>query len=154
MDEREFSDRVMHCAQRLWRVAYLILRSESECDDAVQEALIRAWTHRDRLKNPDWFETYLVRILINTARTMLRNQRRAPGELPVSLPAPSRPESPELRDAIRNLDVRLRLPLILHHIEGYSIAECASLLKLPPTTVKWRLHTARKRLAEVLKEEQ
>lgn len=154
MDEREFSDRVMRCAQRLWRIAYLILRNESECDDAVQESLIRAWVHRDRLKNPDWFETYLVRILINTARTMLRSRRKMAGQLPVNIPTPSQPQNPELRDAIRGLELKLRLPLILHHIEGYSVEECAALLKLPPTTVKWRLHTARKKLAEVLKEEQ
>ena len=148
MDKREFSARAMGCAERLWRIAYLILRNEADCDDAVQEALLKAWTRIGSLREPARFETWLVRILINTARSMLRRRRdHADVE---SLPLAAPPADSELRDAIRTLDIQLRLPLILHHVEGYSIDECAQLLRLPRTTVKWRLNVARKKLREIM----
>lgn len=152
MDEREFSRRTVNCTERLWRIAYLILRNEADCDDAVQEALLLAWKKRHTLRNDEFFETWLTRILINSARSMLRRKSFEPLPPEIHLPDNSPPD-PDLRDAIRSLDVKLKLPLILHHVEGYSLAECAQLLKLPVSTVKWRIHTACRKLREDLEEE-
>lgn len=152
MDEREFSRRTVNCTGRLWRIAYLILRNEADCDDAVQDALLLAWKKRHTLRNDEFFETWLTRILINSTRSMLRRKPFEP--LPPEAQLPDNPP-PDigLRDAIRSLDVKLRIPLILHHVEGYSLAECAHLLKLPVSTVKWRIHAACKKLREALEEE-
>jgi len=75
MDAKEFSNRAMACAERLWRISYLTLQNPADCDDAVQEALLRAWANRRRLRDERLFETWLVRILINCARDMLRKRR-------------------------------------------------------------------------------
>ncbi len=148
MTERAFSERVRALRGPMWRIAWAMLRSGADCDDAVQEALLKAWTRIGSLREPARFETWLVRILINTARSMLRRRRdHADVE---SLPLAAPPADEELRDAIRTLDIQLRLPLILHHVEGYSIDECAQLLRLPRTTVKWRLNVARKKLREIM----
>lgn len=151
MDEREFSNRAMACAERLWRISYLTLRNPTDCDDAVQEALLKAWAHRDRLKDKALFETWLVRILINCARDMLR-KRRPLVELDEKLAADA-PDDPELRDALCELDVKYRLPIVLHHLEGYSLEECSGMLNIPVSTVKWRLHTGRKQLRAQLEGE-
>ena len=144
MDAKEFSNRAMACAEKLWRISYLTLRNPADCDDAVQEALLKAWASRRRLRDEGLFETWLVRILINCARDMLRKRRSA-----VSLDenlAAAEPVNPQLRDALCALDVKYRLPIVLHHLEGYSLEECARMLKLPVSTVKWRLHAGRKQL--------
>lgn len=144
MDAKEFSNRAMACAEKLWRISYLTLRNPADCDDAVQEALLKAWASRRRLRDDRLFETWLVRILINCARDMLRKRRSA-----VSLDenlAAAEPVNPQLRDALCALDVKYRLPIVLHHLEGYSLEECARMLKLPVSTVKWRLHAGRKQL--------
>ena len=153
MNEREFTKRAMGCAERLWRISYLILRNEADCDDAVQEALLKAWAKRDTLRDPAYFETWLVRILINCARSGLRNRPRAAEPLDERMAA-APPPNPALREAIRALELKYRLPLVLHHLEGYPIDACAAMLKLPETTVKWRLHAARRQLRELLEEEE
>ena len=150
MDAKEFSNRAMACAEKLWRISYLTLRNPADCDDAVQEALLRAWASRRRLRDDRLFETWLVRILINCARDMLRKRRSA-----VSLDeniAAAEPVNPRLRDALCVLDVKYRLPIVLHHLEGYSLEECARMLKLPVSTVKWRLHAGRKQLKGEMEE--
>ena len=53
-----------------------------------------------------------------------------------------------MRDAIFALPLSLRLPLLLHYMEGYSVKETARMLHLPETTVHWRLHAARKRIRD------
>ena len=151
MDAKEFSNRAMACAERLWRISYLTLQNPADCDDAVQEALLRAWANRRRLRDERLFETWLVRILINCARDILR-RRRTVQPLDENLTA-GEPVNPQLRDALCALDVRYRLPIVLHHLEGYNLDECAAMLGLPVSTVKWRLYAARKQLRSQLEGE-
>lgn len=153
MNKLEFERRCMACAQRLHRIALAILTREADCEDAVQEALVRAWMGLKKLREPQYFETWLCRILINECKRALRQRKRqATAELRDTLPAPDPPD-PRLWDALRQLQVQYRLPLTLHHGEGYSIAQCAQMLNLPQSTVKWRIHQGKKAVAELLKEE-
>ena len=151
MDANEFSNRAMACAEKLWRISYLTLRNPADCDDAVQEALLKAWANRHKLRDDRLFETWLVRILINCARDILR-KRRSVQPLDENLTA-AEPADPGLRDALCALDVKYRLPIVLHHLEGYDLEQCAAVLKLPVSTVKWRLHAGRKKLKNELEGE-
>jgi len=147
----EFSDQVLLMEPMLYRVAYGLLLNRTDCADAVQEALLRAWANRRRLRDERLFETWLVRILINCARDILR-KRRAVQPLDENLTA-AEPEDAKLRDALCALDVKYRLPIVLHHLEGYNLDECAAMLGLPVSTVKWRLYAARKQLRSQLEGE-
>lgn len=153
MDERSFGDKSLACAHRLHRIAYLILGNEADCEDAMQEALLRAWRHRDGLRETGYFETWLIRILINESKAILRRRSRQPEAELLDAHAAPEPRDPGLRDAIQALDVKYRVPLILHHMEGYRQEEIASMLWLPVSTVKWRLRQARKLLRVDLEEE-
>ena len=146
MDEREFSMRVHGCMNRLWRISWSILRCGADCDDAVQEAIFRAWRKRGTLREEKYFETWLTRILINECRRMLRRRGSGNAPAPESYADQAEPENPELADAIAALPVELRLPIVLHYMEGYRIQEIAGILRLPETTVKWRLRSGRQRL--------
>ena len=151
MNEMQFSERAMACADRLWRISYLILRNPADCDDAVQEALVRAWTRLKTLRSEEYFETWLVRILVNVSKDLLR-RRRPSAELDENLAAPEPPDT-ALRDAICTLEIKYRLPIVLHHLEGYPLEDCARMLRLPVSTVKGRLFTARKLLRGILEKE-
>ena len=151
MNELQFSERVMACAEKLWRISYLILRNPADCDDAVQEALIRAWTRLGTLRNEKYFETWLVRILVNVSRDLLR-KRRPVVELDESMAEPEPPDT-ALRDAICTLEIKYRLPLVLHHLEGYPLEDCARMLRIPVSTVKGRLFMARRLLRKTLEKE-
>lgn len=152
MDEREFERRARACTQRLFRICYTILPDSADRDDAIQEALIKAWKKRGTLREEAYFETWLVRIAINECKSMLRRRKRsATVELLESVPAPeAEMPDPTLRDALRQLDVKLRLPLMLHHCEGYTMEEVAQMTGVPLGTLKYRLRQARMQLRDEL----
>lgn len=150
MDKSEFTRRVTDMRDRLYRVTCGMLRERQDRLDAVQEAVLKAWANRDGLRNEDYFETWLTRILINECRNLQRAQRRT---LPLEA-APERGTEGDidvpLRDAVLALDEKLRLVVILHYMNGYSVAEAARILRLPEGTVKTRLRKARGELRDML----
>ncbi|MBQ2955709.1 MAG: RNA polymerase sigma factor [Clostridia bacterium] len=153
MNSIEFSDHVLEMEPMLYRVAYSLLLNRTDSADAVQEALLKAWEKRRQLKEEAYFRTWLTRILINECYAMLRRRKRA---LPLTeLPEPAAPPDAdrELHDAIAHLDRKLRLPVVLHYMEGYSVSEVAEMLRLPTGTIKSQLFKARKLLRLELADE-
>ena len=151
MNEREFARRVRLMRDRLWRVSFSILRSTSDSEDAMQEALLRAWRNVDSLRDKSLFETWLTRILINECKRLIR-KRCEGAEIPESLPAPEA-ENAFLSEAIASLKMDLRVPIILYYIEGYSVRVTASIMRITQSSVKARLMRARKKLKEAIEKE-
>lgn len=152
MTQEEFAEAVHACQEQLFRMAYLYLRNYQDCQDAVQEALMRAWRARRSLKRPEYFETWLIRILLNVMKDFARRAARHPvAPLEGDVRACPEPPDPDLRDAIRALDARLRAPLLLRCVAGYSVGETARLLGITTAQVRWRLERARKQLRAQLK---
>ena len=151
MNRMDFIIRVRGCERRLYRVARTMLRSDADCEDAVQEALLKAWAKLPTLRQEEFFETWLIRILINECRTLCRKRPRATEEIPESLAAPDVDRT--LIHALMNLPEKFRIPTELHYIEGYGISEIARMLLLPEGTVKWRLSRSRALLRTELGEE-
>lgn len=140
----------------LYRVAMSYTGNVSDAADAVQEALLRAWRRRDTLRDERYFETWLMRVLINESKTLLRRRRRM---LPMAQPPePGAAEPPgadaALHEALFNLPPHYRLPLTLTCLEGYTMREAAHMLGVPEGTVKARVHRARRQLKELLGEEE
>ncbi len=147
MTQAEFAEAVRLCEDKLFRIAYLSLRSYADCQDAVQEALLKAWSARGQLKDARYFDTWLTRILLNVITDMARRSARRPtSPLTDDLPAEFQPPDPDLRNAIRALDAHLRAPLLLKCVSGYSVSETAHMLHITPTQVRWRLEQARRKL--------
>lgn len=151
MSDEEYMRRVRALEGRLYRVAHAILWRDADCADAVQEAVFRGWRKKGRLRSPEVLETWLVRILINQCRDMLR--RRAREGLPLSA-EPSREDSLcedlHLRMALKALPEKYRLPLLLHHLEGWPIPDVARALGITQSAATARLHRARKALRTLL----
>ena len=152
MTRTDFITRVRACERRLYRVARTLLSSEADCEDAVQEALLKAWAKLDTLREEAYFETWLIRILINQCKSFYRRQPPATIELTDSIPCPETYDSP-LLDALNRLPRKTGIALELHYIEGYSIKECARILSVPEGTVKWRLSQGRRQLTRAIGEE-
>ena len=151
MNRTEFIERVRACERRLYRVSRTMLRSDSDCEDAVQETLLKAWAKLATLRQEQFFETWLIRILINECRTIYRRRPPSQDEIPESLAAPD--EDHSVMNALMNLPEKYRIPTELHYIEGYGISEIARMLFIPEGTVKWRLSRARALLKNELGEE-
>lgn len=156
MTEEAFVAQMLDMRQTLYRVSYGLLSNEQDRLDAVQECLTKAWEKRRTLKQPDYFRTWVTRILINECHTIGRKQRRVTpmAELPESAWTPPPDADLATHDALVALPEKLRLPLMLFHMEGYAIREIAIMLRLPQGTVSTRLRRARLALLEALKDEE
>jgi len=129
--------------QTLYRVSYSQLSQSCDRDDAVQECLYKVWKKRHQLKDERYMQTWVIRILINECHNIRKKRSR---ELQLDdLPERAAPMDAdhELHDALINMDETLRLPILLHYIEGYSIKEIAQILHLPQGTVKSRMQRGR-----------
>ncbi|MDR0929106.1 MAG: sigma-70 family RNA polymerase sigma factor [Oscillospiraceae bacterium] len=130
----------------LYRIARAILRSEEDCSDALQEAILKAWAARHTLREDAYFGTWIARIVIRECHNLQRKQAKyfLSAEVMPDAQAPS-PDD-DLHRAIDDLPEKLRLPLVLHYIEGYTLQEIAAIIHLPITTIRNRLYAARKKL--------
>ena len=154
LDREQFTAAVLDAEPTLYRVAKTMLHQEQDCADAAQQAILRAWEQLDTLRSARYFKTWLVRILINECRTILRRQKRiAPYDAAAAeaIPAPAAEDHSDLYAAITALDEKLRLPVELYYLEGFKTREIAVLLGVPENTVKTRLRTAREQLRRDLK---
>ena len=152
MERSDFTSRVLACERKMYGTAYCLLHNAADCQDAVQDAIFSAWRSRDRLRDESVFDAWLMQILVNSCRTILRKQKRR-GEVELT-DSYALPESPDVQlyDAVRKLDEKLRLPVILRYVNGYSAQETAQILKLPYRSVLKRLKQAKEILLKELKE--
>lgn len=150
VDEQTFVAAVREMERTLYRVARGYLPSWEECADAVQEALCKAWNKRATV-SPDRFRPWLTRIVINECHNIGRRKKRIQ---PIAeLPEPSESPVQTLADELSTLPEKLRTPLLLHYLEGFSLEEIAAALHVPLGTVKSRLHQGRKALRLELEKE-
>jgi len=168
---QELADVITNHSLRFRRIALGHLGNAADAEDAVQDALLSAWTHVDQFKGRAKMSTWLTTIVINSARMTLR--RRSP-QVQVALDEPcseqnlspadmvsdTRPDPEEvyrkrqiaqtLAHATLGLSPILRTTFRLRDVDGLSIRETAQLLGVPTGTVKARLARARMRLRQVI----
>ena len=141
----------------LLRICYMILRDEALAEDAVQEAICAAFAHRDRLRDPESFKPWLLRILANQCYDVCRGRRPAVdlAEVQEFLPAEGTDptEGITLWQAVLSLPAEQRTVVTLFYYESLSVREISGILKISEGAVKTRLSRARARLRELLREE-
>lgn len=151
--------------RRLYRIARGIVRDDSDAEDVLQEAYVRAFSNLDTFRGEARLGTWLARIVINEALTCLRRRRSAvdidllPGRPArsaqiISFPYANRELDPEttmaqreiralLEHAIDALPIAFRGVVVARLVEGMSVEETAELFDILPQTVKTRLHRGR-----------
>ena len=142
LTEQEYISRAEACKAQLYRTALLYLGSESAALDAVDEAVYRGLTACRKLREPDFFRTWLTRIIINACNTELRRRRReiAVEELPET--AAEAYDGLPLKEAVRRLPAQLRAVIVLRYFTGLTLAETAESLGIPAGTVSTRQRRA------------
>src|SRR5881394_34529 len=160
---REFEERLAECGPLAYRVARGVLHNTADAEDVAQEALLRAYSKFDRLRDRNRFRAWLVRIAFRLALDRLRSGKRRelrdtlwsqPVRQPLGATAEDLAVSNEfqahLENALAELPDKLRLVLLLAAMEGHTIDEIASMLGISTGTVKSRIFYARRQLAEKL----
>ena len=153
MNEQEYLERTEALKAKLYRTALLYLGSESAALDAVDEAVYQGLRAHGKLRRPEFFDTWMTRILINVCNSELRRRRReiAVEELPET--AAEAFDALPLKEAIRRLPRELKAVIILRYFTGLTLAETADALGLPPGTVSTRQRKALSLLKLELTEE-
>jgi RNA polymerase sigma-70 factor (ECF subfamily) len=158
--EPDLAARLADSSRLAFRVAYGVLRRREDAEEVAQEAFARAYVRRSTLRDRESFRAWLVRITwrlaIDRQRTDRRRLRReqavtAAPEAGAEELAARRQMQERLWQAVDELPDSLRAVIVLSAIEGHGVREVSVLLELAEGTVKSRLHTARKRLAEKLR---
>jgi RNA polymerase sigma-70 factor (ECF subfamily) len=157
----------------LYRRAYRILGNASDADDAVQDALLAAYTHLNQFRGQAQISTWLTTIVLNCARLQLRQRLRhfqvsldeSTGKLqPVSVSEWLADHRPNPEDECRESELSARLTQLhsqlsptlrrtfqLRDVDGLSIRETARILGVPTGTVKAQSARARKKLKELMR---
>jgi len=151
MDKTTFEQLYRDMLPGLYRLAQSILRHTADAQDAVQQAAVKAWQARDRIRSGNE-RAYFTRIVINECRNIQRQRMRilTVADFPDEGYIPS---DRELTEAVAALPEHLRLPILLKYMEGYSEKEAAAALDITVPTLKARLFKARRQLEKELKEE-
>lgn len=155
MDANKFEQLVRDAQDTMYRVSMSMLKNEHDALDCVQNAILKAYENSHKLRNEEYFKTWLVRILINECKRALKTKSRTElsGDLP--LPEISSRDNPylslEIGQAINSLPQKIRLVVIMFYVEDYSIKEIKRVLNIPEGTVKSRLNKGRALLKENLK---
>lgn len=150
MTSDDFARAITAMVPTLHRVACSYLRQGCDREDAVQEALRKAWEKRAALRDERYLQTWVIRILINECRTLCRRASRV---TPAEEIRAGRTDARPLQEALLSLEEKFRLPILLHYVEGREVAEVAQLLRIPQGTVKSRLSRGRAKLRALLEEE-
>ncbi len=156
----EFVEAFREMERSLFCIARSFSLSFADCDDVLQESILKAWMYRGQLRQKAYFKTWVTRILINECKRMAKKNRRLTlvaeipeSQTPAHLPVEDGLDVP-LHDALAQMDVKYRLPLVLKYRDGYSVEEIARILRLPSGTVTTRLFRARNILKQILTEEE
>ncbi len=138
MTEQEYIRRAEALKQPLYRTAVLYLGSESAAVDAVDEAVYKGFCAYQKLRQPEFFDTWLIRILINVCNTELRRRKRelSMDELPET--AQEQFDALPLKEALRRLPKDLREVIVLRYFTGLTLEETARTLDIPRGTVSTR----------------
>ncbi|MBC6975271.1 sigma-70 family RNA polymerase sigma factor [Bacillus sp. Xin] len=154
-DDAAFEQLIGLYQDQLYRTAYLYVQYKEDALDVVQETVYKAYLSIDQLKKPNYFLTWLTRILINYAYQLLAEKKKVKemkentyGAIPYKLHQVE--QSLDLQEAIQKLDENYQTVIILYYYHDLSIQKIAWQMDVPEGTVKTYLHRARKSLKKLL----
>ena len=156
MTKDAFIREVRNAEAMLYHISKSILKNDSDCGDAVQETLLKAYEKLPMLKEEKFFRTWITRILINECTGILRKRKKV---VPYEDYMDNERLSEENRYhhlymAIMELPEDLRILVTLYYIEGFSQKEISEILEIPEGTIKSRLSRAREFLKIQLSDEE
>jgi RNA polymerase sigma-70 factor (ECF subfamily) len=142
---------------RLYAIAYRILRDADAARDALQDALILAWRDISTLRDPDRFSAWMQRLLTNVCIAQASRERSRRLRIGVQQIDPATGDATadvhnrdQIERGFQQLKPDQRALLVLRHYAGYEPTEIAELLGIPAGTVRSRLHHAHRAMRAAL----
>jgi len=138
--------------ESMYKIAHSYLKRDADIADAMQETILDCFEKIQTLKDPNYFKTWLIRILINNCNDIIRKESKVCllehyEGLEIEAVAE---DLTEFRELLNSIDEKYRTILILYYVEGYRIREIAGLLDMNESTVNSRLRRSRMMLKKEL----
>jgi RNA polymerase sigma-70 factor (ECF subfamily) len=154
-DPEAFQALVDGASDRLYAIAWRILRDADRAEDALQQALIQIWEDLPALREPERFDAWTYRLVVHTSYREARRERRwtsrirvipvdpvDPVDLPDDDPVGAVIDRDEVERGFRRLTPEHRAVLVLHYFVGLPVSEISEILGIPIGTARSRLHYA------------
>lgn len=143
--------------QDLYRTAKSYLRSDEDAADAIQETILSCYEHIADLREVKYFKTWLIRILINNCKDILKKKESLLEEFPEQEDPHNPYQNVEFEELMDMVDEKYRIVMTLYYAEGFTTKEIAQILDVSENTIKTRLARGREKLSrkyrgEILKE--
>lgn len=140
---------LMECnSGAMYKVARSILKNDDDVADAIQNTILICFEKLHTLQKPQYFKTWMTRILINECNKILQYYREV--SMPEQFPEYGQQDMSfaefEFKEMLEKVDEKYRTVLVLYYVEGFKISEIAEILDMKENTVKTRLTRAREQL--------
>lgn len=151
IDQKTFSSLIKEYSVNMYRLSYGILHSGADAEDAVSEAVLKAYENLNTLRKPESFKAWIMQITVNEARKIYRRSQKHTCIEHVQEMAPAfYDDYHELWDVVMKLEESYREVIILYFYEQLSLKEISKVLHIAEGTVKSRLFRGKKLLREML----
>ncbi|GMQ58277.1 RNA polymerase sigma factor SigV [Vallitalea sediminicola] len=149
--EKIVANYIIDNKEKYYRLAYSYVKNPDDTLDIVQESIYKALSSINKLKNPDYINTWFYRIVVNTSLDHIRKQKKLDVVDEVTLEKYSdgihdNYQNVDLLRALDDLPVDYRSIIVLRYFEGLKIEEIANVLNENVNTIKTRLYSALKKL--------
>lgn len=150
ISQDQFSHLIKTYSDRLFRTANCILKNGHDAEDAVCEAIYKAFLKLHALRDGSSFKSWMYRIVINESYTLLRKRKNTVNLDEADEIAAPESEGQWLMDYVNKLPHDMRMPVYLFYYEDMSLADISRVLAIAEGTVKSRLRRARERLRTII----
>lgn len=160
-DVQAYGDLIKFHKEYLYRTAFSYVKNQDLALDVLQDTTVQGLLAIHNLREPQYFKTWITRILYNCAMQMYRKSSKvipyAQDDIPQDAVKQmdsgiSQEEKMDLHNAVRQLDEPYRTLIVLKYFEGLTISEISKMSSKPEGTIKSDLSKAKKKLRMILKE--
>lgn len=161
-DEKAIVELFAHYQEYLYQIAYLYCKNQQDALDAVSECITKVYVSFPKLKKPEYFKTWITRILINEVLDNIRKKKRYISfeklrdmgyEIEFPIETISYEEKMDLYQAMEQLKPDYKKALILKYFQDFSIYEIGEIMGISESSVKVLVYRGRKKLRRMLLEE-
>ncbi|RXI51865.1 RNA polymerase subunit sigma-70 [Clostridium tetani] len=155
-----FTSLIKQCKNELYKIAYIYTKNEDDALEAIDESIYKAYISINTLKNPEFFKTWIIRILINECITLLKKKNKivlennnTKFEIQCNDDYDSKIEFEDLYKAINTLNDKQRTAIILKYFQDLKISEISDVMQISDNTVKSHIRRGILSLKKSLKED-
>ena len=151
MDNNIFIEKITEMKDQMYMVAISLLKNHADAEDIVQDSILIAYEKLYMLKNENKFKPWIMRIIVNQAKMIIRKNSRViySEEIPEAI---YEDKNQDIWEIVLSMKSELSSVVVLYYEQGYSVKEISKIMSIPVGTVKSRLSKAREQLKKDLEE--